>query len=381
MQSPAATRESLATNGKAGVLIADDSVVARGLFSRWISEHPRLEVAGIAADGLNAVRLAGRLKPELIILDLDMPVMDGLTALPEILKASPGSLVVIASSLTSRSARLSLQCLALGAVDLQPKPETNRDLTMSQSFRMELMHKLEGLIGANVHGASRRASPAVVKSIPTVIGPVRGAEHPPAPLRLEASPKLIIIAASTGGPRAIAQVLVDMKETPETVPVIIIQHMPSVFTASLAEQLQHHLGRPVREALHGEQPLPGTIYLAPGGHHLRLGRANGQIRMEIDDSPPVKFCRPSVDVTFSDAARHLGASALGVVLTGMGNDGLEGARLLRQAGATLVVQDEATSVVWGMPGAISREGLAQHTLAIHQIGGFIHAAVHSRARR
>ncbi|MGL4441385.1 MAG: protein-glutamate methylesterase/protein-glutamine glutaminase, partial [Bosea sp. (in: a-proteobacteria)] len=372
---------------RASVLIVDDSVVARGLFNRWISEHPRLEVVGLASDGLNAVRMASRLQPNLIILDIDMPVMDGLTALPEILKASPDSCIVIASSLTARSARLSLQCLSLGATDIQPKPDSNRDLTMSLSFRHELIAKLEGLIGANITAAKRRKpaslAAATVSQPPATSAATQRASNdaPASSLRFEATPRLIVIGASTGGPRAIANILHDMKDACSRVPVIIVQHMPAVFTASLANQLQTRLERPVREPFHGEVPTAGTIFIAPGGQHLRLVRNDGQIRMMLDDSPPVKFCKPSVDVTFSDAAHVYGASTLGMILTGMGNDGLDGVRLLRESGATIIAQDEATSVVWGMPGAVVREGLAHHVMPLDQIGGAIHAALFVGARR
>jgi two-component system, chemotaxis family, protein-glutamate methylesterase/glutaminase len=385
MSSTAITRESQATSSRASVLIVDDSVVARGLFNRWISEHPRLEVVGLAADGLNAVRMAQRLQPNLIVLDLDMPVMDGLTALPEILQVSPDSCIVIASSLTARSARLSLQCLSLGATDIQPKPDSNRDLTMSLSFRHELVAKLEGLIGANSAAVRRRRpvpSAGPLQAVTSGAAPApRASREAPAPqLRFETLPRLIVIGASTGGPRAIATMLEDMKDVCARVPVIIVQHMPSVFTASLAAQLQTRLQRPVREALDGEIPTPGTIFIAPGGQHLRLTKNGGQVRMILDDSPPVKFCKPSVDVTFTDAAQVCGASALGVVLTGMGNDGLAGARLLHGAGATIIAQDEATSVVWGMPGAVCRESLAHHIMPLGQIGGAINSAMLMGAR-
>jgi two-component system, chemotaxis family, protein-glutamate methylesterase/glutaminase len=318
--------------------------------------------------------MAARLMPNLIILDLDMPVMDGLTALPEILRASPDSCVIIASSLTARSARLSLQCLSLGATDLQPKPDSNRDLTMSLSFRQELIAKLEGLIGAS--GGPDRRRKAVQDSQPAILesAHVQVRETLPESLRFETKPRLVVIGASTGGPRAIDTVLESMKDACNRLPVIVVQHMPPVFTASLAAQLRDRLERPVREAAHEEVPVAGTVYIAPGGQHLRLIKHDGHIRMLLDDSAPVKFCRPSVDVTFGDAAYILGASTLGVVLTGMGSDGLEGARLLRKAGATIIAQDEATSVVWGMPGAVSREGLAQHVLPVDQIGRAINAA-------
>lgn len=362
---------------KASVLIVDDSVVARGLFSRWVSEHPRLTVAGTAADGVNGIRAADRLKPGIIILDLDMPVMDGLTALPEILKVSPASAVVVASSLTARSARLTLQCLTLGALDLQPKPESNRDLTMSLTFREELMARLVGLIdparaGHRRQNAHEASTPSALRASPAPVQPIHTDKDP---LLLEVAPRALLIGASTGGPRAVMTLLDDLGDACDQFAVIVAQHMPAMFTAALAEQMTTRLGRRTREAGHGEIPQPGRIYIAPGGRHLRLTRADGQVRMRLEDTAPVNFCRPSIDLVFSDAAAAYGASALGVVLTGMGTDGLEGARLLRQSGARIIAQDEATSVVWGMPGAVSRQGVAHHVLPLPGIGPAIRAAL------
>jgi two-component system chemotaxis response regulator CheB len=367
---------------KARVLIIDDSVVARGLFNRWVSEHPRLVVAGTAADGVNGIRAAARLKPDIIILDLDMPVMDGLTALPDILKASPGSAVVIASSLTARSARLTMQCLALGATDLQPKPQNNRDLTMSLSFREELMARLVGLIETTEAGQRQ----AMAAGPDTPRGRAAGsalamASHADSDaLLLDVAPRALLIGASTGGPRAVMTLLETLGETCDQFAVIIAQHMPAMFTASLAEQMAARLKRPAREAGHGEVPQPGQIYIAPGGRHLRLAKSESQVLMRLDDSAPVNFCRPAIDLVFGDAAVAYGASALGVVLTGMGSDGLEGARLLRQSGARIIAQDEATSVVWGMPGAVSRHGIAHHVLPLPDIGPAITAAMRAKAR-
>jgi two-component system chemotaxis response regulator CheB len=372
MSIPAARSDepSAAPAQRAKVLIVDDSVVARGLLSRWIGEHPSFEVVASVSDGAAGVKAAAQHKPKIVILDLDMPVMDGLTALPEILKASPDSSVIVASSLTARSARLSMQCLALGAVDLQPKPDTNRDLTMSTSFRQELMRKVEGLLGARP-SAPTAARPAIkpVVSREMLTEPTR-APLPTtlAPLRAEVAPRLIAIGSSTGGPRAVAQVLHDMGPAISRLPIVIAQHMPPVFTASFAEQLGVRTGRPAREAIHGETPVPGSIYVAPGGRHLRLDKSEGVVRLKLDDSAPVKFCRPSVDILFNDAALVFGAATLAVILTGMGNDGADGAKLLRQAGAPVLAQDEATSVVWGMPGAVARAGLASRVLPLNEIG-------------
>ena len=369
--------EPTARSLPAKVLIVDDSVVARGLFSRWIDERPGLSVVGAASDGKGAVRSAASLQPDIVILDLDMPIMDGLTALPEILKVSPGSAVIIASSLTARSAQLSMQCLALGAVDVQPKPESNRDITISRSFRQELVAKLEGLVETTRR--NRRCGNWQDAMRSDLAGHADPGRTGRSALRFEVTPRILLIGASTGGPRAILDFLVNLGPSTLRLPIVIAQHMPALFTASLAEQLQAHLKRPVREAIHGEAPMPGLIYVAPGGRHLRLDKEPAP-RLMIDDSDPVRFCRPSVDLLFSDAAAVYGASALAVVLTGMGSDGLNGARALHKAGACILVQDEASSVVWGMPGAIRRAGLAHEALPPDRLGSLVGVALSSGAR-
>lgn len=401
-----------ASRGK--VLVVDDSVVVRGLLSRWIREHPGFEVVGAVGDGAAAIRAAETHKPNIVILDIDMPVMDGITALPEILKVSPGSHVLVASTLTARNARLSMQCLALGAVDLQPKPEGSRDMTMSQSFRQDFMRKLEGLLHARPRNApaapaapvrqfSIASAPAIRRAPgPGAPAPLRapsrfagaampaGSELPPAaaapiplrplPSRLSVTPRVIVIGSSTGGPRAVTQVLEALGAAGARIPILITQHMPPIFTASFAEQIAHRTGRPAHEGVDGEIPAPGSILVAPGGKHMRLGRgADGQIHVRIDDGPPVKFCKPAVDLLFTDAAEFYGASALGVILTGMGSDGADGALLMRKAGSQIIVQDEATSVVWGMPGAAYKAGAASHVMPIDRIGPALASALQTGA--
>jgi two-component system chemotaxis response regulator CheB len=377
MLQPTSLAETSARSLPAKVLIVDDSVVARGLFSRWVDERPGLSVVGTASDGKGAVRSAASLQPDIVILDLDMPIMDGLTALPEILKASPGSAVIVASSLTARSARLSMQCLALGAVDVQPKPESNRDITMSLSFRQELIGKLEGLIETTRRNRRNAVSADGRREGPS--GQAEGGRSMRPSLRFEVTPRILLMGASTGGPRAVLDFLVNLGPAAQRLPIVIAQHMPALFTTSFAEQLHAHLKRPVREAIHGEAPMPGMIYVAPGGRHLRIEKEPAP-RLMLDDGDPVRFCRPSVDLLFGDAAAVYGASALAVVLTGMGSDGLNGARALREAGACILVQDEASSVVWGMPGAVRRAGLAHEALPPDVMGSVVGVALSSGGR-
>lgn len=362
MSAPVSPREATTAAPARRVLIVDDSVVVRGLFSRWISEHPGLTVVGVAADGRAAIEAAGRLKPDLVILDLDMPEIDGLAALPQILAQSPSSIVLIASSLTRRNARLSLRCLALGAVDVLPKPEGNRDLTVSLEFRRELVAKLIDICDAKPR--IRPAQPAQTL-LPSQQAP--GLVTNLASF-VTTTPRYLLVGASTGGPRAVSRLLGDIGPKLANLTTLVVQHMPPVFTASFADQIASHTGHPAREPLDGEQLVPGSIYVAPGGRHLGIERRLGHPVARIDDGPPVRFCRPAVDVLFNDAAQIIGNAAIGIILTGMGSDGTDGSRALRASGCAVIAQDEATSTVWGMPGSVAKAGLASKVMPLEEIG-------------
>lgn len=380
------------------VMIVDDAVVVRGLMSRWLSEHPDFDVIATARNGRAALDELERISPDIIILDLDMPEMDGLAALPLILKKCPATAVLIASTLTRRNAEISLRCLSMGALDYLPKPETNREVSTSLPFRQELILKLEALAQSKGHNLRPRtpldemralrppAEPALrpvpARAVPgsavplpaaAVTRPVLPAQqsHFPRHLTRMVSTRCLLIGASTGGPRAVADVLGSIGPMLAQVPVIVVQHMPPIFTSVFAEHLRTHTGRPSREPFDGERLLPGTIYVAPGGRHFGLGLSDGHPVARLDDGPPVNFCRPSVDVAFMDAAEIFGASALAVILTGMGHDGLGGARALTDRGAFIIAQDEATSTVWGMPGCVAKAGLAQAILPLPEIGSAI----------
>lgn len=379
------------------VMIVDDAVVVRGLMSRWLSEHPDFDVVATARNGRTALDELDRFSPDIIILDLDMPEMDGLEALPLILKKCPATAVLISSTLTRRNAEISLRCLSLGALDYLPKPETNREVSTSLPFRQELVLKLEALAQSKGHilrqrtaldemRALRRPADVDPRALQARTAPTAARTLQPtsacAPLPVQpplfprhlarmVSTRCLLIGASTGGPRAVADVLGSIGPMLAQVPVIVVQHMPPIFTSVFAEHLRTHTGRPSREPFDGERLLPGTIYVAPGGRHFGLGLSDGHAVARLDDGPPVNFCRPSVDVAFMDAAEIFGASALAVILTGMGHDGLGGARALMDRGAFIIAQDEATSTVWGMPGCVARAGLAQAILPLPEIGSAI----------
>ncbi|KAA5803370.1 chemotaxis response regulator protein-glutamate methylesterase [Alkalicaulis satelles] len=333
------------------VLVVDDSAVVRGLTARWIEADARLELAGTCADGEQGVRRAGELQPDLVVLDVEMPRMDGLAALPLILKAAPRARVVMASTLTRSGAQVTVRALSLGAADYAAKPEAGK-VAGAEAYREELLRKLLALS-------------------PRAAAPVRAA--PSAPLAaprpasaLAAKPSLIAIGSSTGGPQALREVLAHLPADTRA-PVLITQHMPKLFTAILAEHLSK-LGLPAAEAQDGEPLRAGRVYLAPGDWHMTVRTGPEGFHAVLDQGPQVNFCRPAVDPLFKSLAAAAGRNVLAVVLTGMGADGREGARALRAAGAPVIVQDQATSVVWGMPGAVAEAGLADMILPLKEIG-------------
>lgn len=346
------------------VVIADDSVVVRGLFARWLGESGQFHVVAVAGDGETAIEHAGRYQPDIMVLDLDMPGVDGVTALPKIVKESPKTAILLATTLTERNARLALQCMTMGAMDVLPKPESRSGMTLSLDFRSEFLNKL-GSIAQSSHAQDLADTPET--ALPAGIVDLR-------PL-ISVMPRYLLIGASTGGPRAVAKVLADIDEGLQDLITLVVQHMPPLFTASFAEQVSAQIGVPTREPFDGERLSRGTVYVAPGGRHLGIDRKLGHIVASISDGPPVRFCRPAVDVLFADAARHLGPAALGLVMTGMGSDGTDGAGALRRAGAAVIAQDEMSSTIWGMPGSVVRARHASAVIALDGIGPAIRSLV------
>ncbi|WP_407526165.1 protein-glutamate methylesterase/protein-glutamine glutaminase [Methylobacterium oryzisoli] len=353
------------------VMVADDSAVVRGLVTRWL-EEAGCEVVATAANGRLAIEALDRAQPDIVLLDIEMPEIDGTQALPRLLAKRPGLQVVMMSTLTQRNAEISLRCLALGAIDYLPKPEGNRGVTTTAAFREDLIQKIRML--GQARGAPLRRAAAERPGLPErAVAPVPAAPRPaPPPLRARSArgvPRVLLIGASTGGPRAVGEVLEGIgAPTLKRLPILIVQHMPPVFTGVFAEHLGARVGLPAAEGKHGESLRPGTIYVAPGGRHMGLAGTGHDITIRLDDGPPVNFCRPAVDVLFRDAAQVFGAATLSVVLTGMGSDGTHGAKALVEAGGAMLVQDEASSTVWGMPGSIAKAGYAHEILALPAIG-------------
>ena len=351
------------------VMVVDDAVVVRGLVSRWIEEEPGLKVVASLRTGREAVDQIARADPDVVILDVEMPELDGLSALPLLLEKKRDLVVIMASTLTRRNAEISLKALSLGAADYIPKPEGNREVTTSATFRRELIDKVRVLGGRRRRAFDAKAQPSARPE-----RPLAPALVPASPIRLRAFsavvPRILLIGSSTGGPQALNAVVSRLGPVLQRVPVLITQHMPATFTTILAEHLGRATGRPAHEGIEGEPIMPGAIYVAPGGRHMRVRR--GEVpTIAIDDGAPVNFCKPAVDPLFSSAAEIWGNAALALILTGMGHDGTDGAAAIVAAGGSLIAQDEATSVVWGMPGSVAQAGLCSAILPLDQIAAKI----------
>ena len=350
-------------SGQSEVMVVDDSAVVRGLVSRWIDEEPGLKVVARHANGKLAVEDVVRSAPDIVLLDIEMPVMDGLAALPLLLRARPGLRVLMVSTLTQRNAEISFKALALGAIDYVPKPDTNREITIQPDFRREVIEKIKvlGPLGLRRKGAD----------VPdfTTAAQLEGGEKSRAFRRRAFSlvpPRVIAIGSSTGGPQALGSLLGALSPSLSRLAVLVAQHMPPMFTTVLAERLARATGREAREGRDGEPLKLGSIYVAPGDHHMTVARQEAPC-LRIRSGPPVNFCRPAVDPLFASVASTFGPAALGIVLTGMGSDGAAGARAIAEAGGSVIAQDEVSSVVWGMPGAAAASGVCAAVLPPDEI--------------
>jgi two-component system chemotaxis response regulator CheB len=345
------------------VLVVDDAVVVRKLLTTVIDDDPDLEVVGIAANGVIALAKIEQLKPDIVTLDVEMPEMDGISTLREIRKRDRSLPVIMFSTLTERGATATLEALALGASDYVTKPANVGSVTAAMdAVRRELIPRIKAFC--------RKNEPPP--------------PPPPMPMRIVPAPltgrcDLVAIGSSTGGPNALATVIGQLPAGFDK-PIVIAQHMPAVFTRYLAQRLDGASKIRVREAEHGDMLEPGLALVAPGDHHMSLRRTAGGVTVVLDQKPPVNFCRPAVDVLFRSAAEVYGGDILAVVLTGMGHDGRDGCVTLKQRGATVIVQDQASSVVWGMPGAVHQSGLADATLPLDDVGLAITQRASSGAR-
>lgn len=355
------------------VMVVDDSVVVRGLIGRWLEEDPAVTVVASHRNGRLAVEDVLKSNPDVVILDIEMPDMDGLTALPLLLEKKRNLVVVIASTLSRRNAEISLRALSLGAADYIPKPDSNSSLTTSTEFRRELLEKVTNL-GRRARGRTGQPATAPVGTARPATTPAPSALRSlrPATFTLRTysltRPRILAVGSSTGGPQALNTLFADIGASIGQVPVVLTQHMPPTFTAILAEHLAKASSRPAAEGREGEVIKPGCIYVAPGGKHMTLAKNGADVVIKITDGPPVNFCKPAVDPLFHSVVEIYGAATFGIILTGMGSDGAEGVRQIGQAGGSVIAQDEASSVVWGMPGAAAHTGMCSDVMPIGEIG-------------
>jgi len=357
-------------------MVVDDSAVIRGLLTRWLEADSQIDIVATANNGEMALNLVSVAKPEIIILDIEMPKMDGLTALPKLLEKAPGVRVIMASTLTKRGADISIRALAAGAADYVPKPESTREADAADIFRKTLIEKVL-VLGA----AGRRQAPQARGRAETPSRGGRPAAGPAealspglygdAPITLRApsrqKPSVIAIGSSTGGPQALFKVISALSGK-VSVPILVTQHMPATFTAILAEHIARLSGLPCSEAKDGEPLQAARVYVAPGDYHMTVASEGATPVIRLNQDPPENFCRPAVDQLFRGVAKVFGARVLAAVLTGMGHDGLKGGEVLVKSGGTLIAQDEASSVVWGMPGAVATAGLCSAVLPIGKLG-------------
>ncbi|HHW77546.1 MAG TPA: chemotaxis response regulator protein-glutamate methylesterase [Xanthomonadaceae bacterium] len=392
-------------NARIRVLLVDDSAVIRRLLADVLSGDPALEIVGQAPNGRVALEKLPALKPDLVILDVEMPEMDGLETLAEIRKREPRLPVIMFSSLTERGAIVTLEALALGASDYVTKPSNTGNMaTALQRVRDELIPRIKTfcrpvavpaplpspppagrapffkpfdfLPGHRQEPVQRAPDPHLPGHRQERAGPapVPQPESRPSPFPVAPRPRqrvdIVAIGVSTGGPNALAALLPRLPAT-FPVPILIVQHMPPIFTRLLAERLAAQSTLAVAEGAAGEILRPGQVRLAPGGSHLVLERQGTQVRLQLNQNEPENSCRPAVDVLFRSVADVYRANALAVILTGMGNDGLRGCEAIRKAGGQILVQDEASSVVWGMPGFVAKAGLADGQIGLAQLAGEI----------
>jgi two-component system chemotaxis response regulator CheB len=335
---------------KVKLMIVDDSAVFRGFWARLLAQA-NVDVVTAVSNGKEAVAAVARSPEiELLLLDIEMEEMDGLTAIPLLLAARPGLKIIMASSLTAEGSRAAVDALTRGAHDFVQKPSTLAPGESIQKLQSDLIQKIE-----NLRSVRTSAVAAAPSQVPT-----------PAIATSLKRPQCILIGSSTGGPQAL-RTLLTLLPARVSAPIVIVQHMPPRFTMMLAEQLEKQAGRRCVEVT-ARCPLEnGMIYIAPGDYHLVMQREGTRLFLDLNQEPAENFCRPAVDVLFRSAAKVLSKSTLALVLTGMGEDGRRGCEALKAIGATIVAQDEATSVVWGMPGAVARANLADHILPLAAI--------------
>ncbi len=413
----------MSTSSKISVILVDDSSVIRGALSRIIAADNEIDILGSAENGQLAIVAANTHKPDVMILDVEMPVMDGLSALPQIMKASPKTKVIMCSSLTAKGADISIRAMALGAIECIAKPSSAVDTGPGSPFQITLTNLIKTLGRANKSPTGTEPPPPLPPRIPPAAqkpSPVAPAAATPkvtaqpiqpkpitqpvtnTPARAPAAapaiktvaqpafeapqtgtnfsirkaitdyhgkPDILVIGSSTGGPQALFKVMKDIG--PLSIPIVITQHMPATFTKILAEHITQQSGVPAHEGEDGMIVEPGKAYVAPGDYHMLFEKTLGGLKIKLDDGEPENFCKPAVDPMLRSIIDIYGKKALCVILTGMGHDGLQGCRALVEEGGRIIAQDEETSIVWGMPGAVAMDGICSAVLPVNNIGPWV----------
>jgi two-component system chemotaxis response regulator CheB len=361
---------------KIKVMLVDDSAVVRGLMQRALTADAGIEVVATAMDGQMALDMLGRKPADIIILDIEMPGMDGISALPLLIKASPHTRIIMSSTLTMRNAEISLKALSLGASDYLAKP-TAREPGEVEEFYRQMISKIHALapatlapvtVSATQPLAARPASMASPAALAPASTLVKQTTIPP-------TAGALAIASSTGGPQALLEIFKQFKGHKLRTPIFITQHMPPNFTTILAQHIHGVSGLDCHEATEGEEVKAGVIYIAPGDFHMTVERAGTGVKMHLDKNPQENFCRPSADPMLRSLSKVYGNKLLVAVLTGLGSDGARGASEVVQAGGLVVAQDEATSVVYGMPKAVVEAKLTSATFPLGQIAPYLIKAI------
>ena len=425
------------TNAPIKVMVVDDALVIRGLITRFLEAEGDIEIVASVGDGERALQALDRHPVDVVVLDIEMPRMDGLTALPKIIEKVPGVQVLMASTLTRRNAETSLKALSLGAADYVPKPTSNTEIGGKEDFKREIIEKVRALgktgqrrramrersgtaptgargtsafarqekltsvnafkaasetstrrplsssATASASSTSRTSSFAARKTdsgtttrsssltaSKTASKPETRSLYAGTPSLRQAKrmkPDIIAIGSSTGGPQALFKVLSNIGPDVKQ-PILITQHMPPTFTTILAEHVAKASGRPTKEAEEGEEIKPGHIYIAPGDYHMLVKGSGLKKTLHMDHGPQENFCRPAVDPMLRSIVDAYGGNVLTVILTGMGSDGKKGCETVVTAGGQVIAQDEETSVVWGMPGAVATAGLCSFILPVDEVG-------------
>jgi two-component system chemotaxis response regulator CheB len=355
------------------VLVCDDSFTIRSVIARILRSDPDIEVAALAADGEKAVEALRRGGIDVVVLDVEMPVMDGLTALPLLLKIDPSVRVIMASALTTTGGAIAMQALQAGAADYVPKPAARQ----ADEFAREILAKVKGQarlrrLGNVARAARPYAGTGIGIGVPSPSARPTIGQPAAASIALRSAPArpplLLAVGSSTGGPQALFSFFRALV-SPLPVPIVVTQHMPPLFTRSLAEHINRLGTRSCQEAGDDEILLPDHILIAPGDRHLIIQASDQGLRTRLTDDAPENSCRPAVDPMLRSASLACGGRELTVILTGMGQDGLRGAQTVLEAGGCILAQDEASSVVWGMPGAVARAGLCHAVLPIEELAG------------